>query len=120
MTACLPTLEEHIDLVLRAIRPERVFTSGPDGYDGHKDHIAVHAVAERAVARLRALGSSVTLYALDAAHTGALEVAGDVSRKKMAIALHASQRVVENLTQWGGCSLYAPLITDRETYNRLT
>lgn len=101
--------------VVQEIAPDRVFTTGPDGYDGHTDHIAVHDAAVASTAVLRRLGYETVLWALASDHQGELQVTGEFARKAGAVMMHGSQ-VVAKLPHWGGTELYTPLIIGAETY----
>lgn len=104
-------LAEHIGAIVDAIQPAHIYTTGPDGYDGHGDHIAVHA------ATLQAAAGEQTIWGLAADHQGALSVTGNTNRKLGALSFHASQRVTQDMTRWGDTDVYTPLIVGAETYN---
>jgi LmbE family N-acetylglucosaminyl deacetylase len=104
-------LDDTLANIVHDFRPHRVFTLGPDGYDGHADHIAIH---ESAVRVIRHVGLLSTLHALDSRHQGEFVIEGS-ERKLGAMALHASQLIDTDLFRWGGTDVYAPLIS-RETY----
>lgn len=109
-------LDKFLGEVTDDIAPDRIFTMGQGGYDGHGDHILTHYGALKSAGRLRQFGHDVTAYAIAPSHTGELEVAGDRRRKLGAMALHASQIVVPDLEMWGDTDLYTLLIIGPETY----
>jgi LmbE family N-acetylglucosaminyl deacetylase len=95
----------------------RIFTAGPDGYDGHPDHIAAHKAAVSFCTGLRQSGHEVTLFGLVSDHTGELRITGDQAQKTAALAAHVSQSVTPDITRWGNVDIYTPLIVDAETYD---
>lgn len=99
--------------VIQRLEPDAIYTSGPDGYDGHPDHIAVHESILRVCQHLSA--SAITLNALDSSHEGSLVVSATL-HKLGAMAYHATQRVTDDLERWGDTDLYKPLIIEAETY----
>jgi LmbE family N-acetylglucosaminyl deacetylase len=113
--------EAYLDKALADIAgdivPDRIFTTGSLGYDGHPDHIATHSAAARRAEDMRLLGREVTLWSLMADGSGELQVYGDLERKLGSMAFHASQRAVPDLTRWGDTDLYTPAILGPETYN---
>jgi LmbE family N-acetylglucosaminyl deacetylase len=113
LVAAQPSLDDMLANVIDDFRPDRLFTTGADGYDGHTDHIEMRDSALRVVKRLGMYG--VACYALDSQHRGELVIANS-SRKLGAMALHSSQRVHDDLTRWGDTKLYTPLIIGAETY----
>jgi len=109
-----PQLDDALADILDAFQPDRTFTLGNDGYDGHADHIATHRSSVRV---MRQLGSGGILHTLDSTHQGEITIAHS-ERKLGAMAWHASQLVSRDLSLWGGTDRYARLIMVEETYNR--
>jgi LmbE family N-acetylglucosaminyl deacetylase len=108
-------LDEATTNVVEDFKPDRIYTTGADGYDLHPDHIIMHDSTVRAIRLLGDFGLYAASYGLDSRHQGELAVPN--SRLKLgAIAMHASQRVTENLARWGDTELYTPLITGDERY----
>jgi LmbE family N-acetylglucosaminyl deacetylase len=96
-------------------QPDRWFTTGVNGYDGHPDHIAAHEVTLQA---RKELGRQSVLWALESDHSGELVVAGR-AYKLGAMAMHESQTMNPDLMQWGNTDVYRPLIVGAETYTSL-
>lgn len=109
-------LTESVQDAVDWIKPDRVITTGLDGYDGHPDHIATHMAAVSVADAMSIVGYDVMILALSAGHTGEVHLLGDIDRKLGAMGLHASQVVVPDLLQWGGTDLYTPLVTEGEAY----
>jgi LmbE family N-acetylglucosaminyl deacetylase len=103
-------------MLIEKIQPDAIYTTGPDGYDSHSDHIEVHDSIVRVVRRLGTSG--ITLYCLNSKREGSLVVPAS-TRKLGAMACHVSQRTHEDITFWGNTDLYRPLIVDAETYTPL-
>ena len=99
-------------------KPQRMFTLGPEGYDGHPDHIATHESAVAARRQLGALGVHMALLALGRELHAPAMVTAPSKRKLAAMALHISQRTVADLTRWGGGDTYTPVIVGPERYNQ--
>ena len=112
-------LQETLAEIVYDLQPNRIFTTGVTGYDGHVDHIVMHEAAVRSAGELLRSGREVEVWALDAEHNGALRIGGDTARKTGALAFHASQRQTPDLERWGDTGLYTPLIVGAETYSRI-
>lgn len=97
--------------------PNRIFSTGRDGYDGHPDHIEAAEAAFCASALLAASGLDISVWELQSNHNGGLVIAGYAAEKLGAIAMHISQDVRMGQADWGGMDLYTPLILDGETYD---
>jgi LmbE family N-acetylglucosaminyl deacetylase len=109
-------LDKLVEEVATDFAPDRIFTTGISGYDGHPDHIAMHNSAVRSARALRQLGYHTTVWALNEYHVGEYAISGDEQRKIGAMTVHASQNASSDPRYWGGVSLYTPLIIGRETY----
>lgn len=100
-----------VSQVLAEAALDGIVTIGPDGYDGHPDHIATfhasQAVAEES--------EQYKLWALDGAHSGNLVMAGGPERKLGALAHHRSQTTITTAGPYWHNSVYAPLFR-QETY----
>jgi LmbE family N-acetylglucosaminyl deacetylase len=118
MSSYTDELDEKIEDVVRQVRPDRIFTTGEDGYDGHPDHIATHFSVLRTAARLQRLGSSVTVWSLSMSERNGLLVPGLLEVKLGAMDEHPSQKAVTDLTRWGGSDFYAPVIFGPEVYRQ--
>jgi LmbE family N-acetylglucosaminyl deacetylase len=111
-------LDEQIEDVVRQVKPDRIFTTGEDGYDGHPDHVATHFSVLRTAAKLQRLGSAVTVWSLSMSERNGLLVPGLLEVKLGAMDEHPSQKVVADLTRWGGSGFYAPVIFGPEVYRQ--
>lgn len=120
LSAHIGSLELHIGRLVAAHGITELVTAGPDGYDGHPDHIAVHHAALSAARTALRAGLDVRLYALNNLHRGEVKVRGNTARKLGAMAFHVSQTVGSDLLRWGGSDLYTPLIIRGETYDVLS
>lgn len=107
-------LEEQLANCLEVIEPNRIFTLGEDGYDGHPDHQAVHKACLRALARL---GLDCELYGLSNTESAGL-IVPSAERKLGAMALHRSQCVIDDLERWGDVDAYTRLIVGPETFQQ--
>jgi LmbE family N-acetylglucosaminyl deacetylase len=114
LTSEQSVLDDTLADIIESFKPDRIFTTGFEGYDGHADHIAMHKSALRALKERNV--HRIVCYALDAQHRGEYVIPN--SRLKLgAIAMHISQRISNDLTRWGESELYTPLITGSETYS---
>jgi LmbE family N-acetylglucosaminyl deacetylase len=113
--------QERLDKLVEEVAvdyvPDRIFTTGISGYDGHPDHIAMHNSAVRSARALRQLGHHTTVWALNEHHVGEYVISGDTDRKIGSMTVHISQDVSPDPRYWGGVDLYTPLIIGLETYS---
>lgn len=94
-----------------AIQPDRIFTTGSDGYDGHSDHIAMH------VAAVEVAADYCKILALTRRSGNEdLWVPAHGSRKLSGMEKHVSQRQHTNLAYWGNTDFYTSLIVEGEAY----
>lgn len=97
-------------------------TMGPDGYDGHPDHIATHQAALQAQRLLHEQNYSVYVLALRRDGAGEVVFAVDRERKMAALAHHATQMPLDAHGQLDvqrflqEHAAYSPLL-ERETYD---
>jgi LmbE family N-acetylglucosaminyl deacetylase len=111
-------LDERIEDIVQQVRPDRIFTTGEDGYDGHPDHVATHFSVLRTAAKLQRLGSAVTVWSLNMSERNGLLIPGLLEVKLGAMDEHPSQKTVGDLTLWGGTDFYTPVILGPEVYSQ--
>jgi LmbE family N-acetylglucosaminyl deacetylase len=105
-------IQHAIGLLVARHHISRILTTGEDGYDGHRDHIAMHIAAAGA-----AKAAGIEIWALNSRHRGEQKVSGDRDRKLGAMACHSTQKADPDLVHWGGTDAYTPLIVGPETYD---
>jgi LmbE family N-acetylglucosaminyl deacetylase len=92
-------------------------TFGSDGFDGHTDHQAMYHATLAAAAVYNGSGD---VFTLDSSHKGLYVANGVIAQKLGAMAAHESQFDLDSPVFWNEFAPYVPLITQGETYNRVS
>ena len=110
-------LKKSLEGVASGILPQRIFTLGAMGFDGHADHIATHVSALSVAKDLREAGQETVVWALTHDQESEYFVVGNLPRKLGSMAMHISQTTGPDLLNWGGTDFYRPVILGPEAYD---